>query len=69
VKSAYRRDRYHGHESQDGQDGITEVTNYRDNEFNIINPGFRIIESRLDQLARPKACPGLDPGARATRNW
>ena len=38
------------------------------NEFDIIHPGYRIIDTRLDQLARPEACPGLDPGARATRN-
>jgi len=24
------------------------------NEFDIIHPGYRIIESRLDQLARPE---------------
>jgi len=38
------------------------------NEFDIINPGYRTIDTRLDHLARPKACPGLDPGARATHN-
>jgi len=38
------------------------------NEFDIINPGYRMIDTRLDQLARPKACPQLDWGARATRN-
>ena len=27
------------------------------NEFDIINPGYRIIECQLDQLARPKSLP------------